>query len=57
MYLHRNSVTRRLQRIFELTGWDPQTPRGIAMLYVAAEAHRLARSPAGATLQSPATTS
>jgi len=42
MYVHRNSVTRRLQRIFELTGWDPQTPRGMAMLYVAAEAHRLA---------------
>jgi len=44
LYVHRNSVTRRLQRIFELTGWDPQTPRGMGMLYVAAEAHRLAPS-------------
>lgn len=41
MYVHRNSVTRRLQRIFELTGCDPRTPRGMGMLYVAAEAHRL----------------
>jgi hypothetical protein len=48
MYVHRNSVTRRLQRIFELTGWDPQTPRGMGMLYVATEAHRLARSSPGA---------
>jgi hypothetical protein len=44
MYVHRNSVARRLQRIFELTGWDPQTPRGMAMLYVATEAHRLRNS-------------
>jgi len=42
MYVHRNSVTRRLQRVHELTGWDPQTPRGMAMLYIAAEAYRLA---------------
>jgi DNA-binding PucR family transcriptional regulator len=49
MYVHRNSVTRRLQRIFELTGCDPRTPRGMGMLYVAAEAHRLTPSlPAGA---------
>jgi hypothetical protein len=47
MYVHRNSVSRRLQRIFELTGWDPLTPRGMAMLYVASEAHRLARTSLG----------
>jgi hypothetical protein len=41
MFVHRNSVSRRLQRIHELTGRDPQTPIGMAELFVALEAHRL----------------
>lgn len=45
LYLHRNSVTRRLRQIRELTGHDPQTPRGMSMLYVAVEAHRLLHHP------------
>jgi DNA-binding PucR family transcriptional regulator len=44
LFLHRNSVPRRLQRLQELTGCDPQTPRGIALLYVSLEAHRLGPS-------------
>jgi len=41
LYVHRNSVTRRLRQIKTLTGHDPRTPRGMAMLYVAMEAHVL----------------
>jgi hypothetical protein len=41
MYLHRNSVHRRLQHVYELTGRDPQTPIGMAELYAAVEADRM----------------
>ena len=41
MYLHRNSVYHRLERITELTGRNPQAPIGMAELYAAVEADRL----------------
>jgi hypothetical protein len=41
IFLHRNSVYRRLQRIHELTGRDPQSPIGMAELYAAIEADRI----------------
>ncbi len=41
MYLHRNSVYRRLDRVHELTGRNPQTPIGMAELYIAIEADRI----------------
>ena len=41
MYLHRNSVYHRLERVHELTGRNPQTPIGMAELYAAIEADRI----------------
>lgn len=41
MFLHRNSIYHRLERISELTGRNPQTPIGMAELYTAIEADRL----------------
>ncbi|WP_067825085.1 PucR family transcriptional regulator [Nocardia inohanensis] len=39
--VHRNTVTYRLTRIAELTGYDPQTPVGISTLMGARVARRL----------------
>lgn len=41
LYVHRNSIARRLERILEVTGHDPRTPRGMAMLFTAREAEAL----------------
>lgn len=45
MFLHRNSIYHRLERICELTGRNPQTPIGMAELYTAIEADRLLSNP------------
>ncbi|MEC3957429.1 helix-turn-helix domain-containing protein [Nocardia sp. CDC153] len=42
--VHRNTITYRLTRIAELTGFDPQTPAGISTLMSARVARRLAES-------------
>ncbi|MBF6179728.1 PucR family transcriptional regulator [Nocardia otitidiscaviarum] len=41
LFIHRNTVTYRLSRIGELTGYDPQDPAGIATLMAASVAQRL----------------
>ncbi|WP_405497325.1 PucR family transcriptional regulator [Nocardia sp. NBC_00511] len=41
--VHRNTVTYRLSRIAELTGYDPQTPAGISTLMGARVARQLAQ--------------
>ncbi|WP_069165214.1 PucR family transcriptional regulator [Nocardia altamirensis] len=45
LYIHRNTVTYRLGRIAELTGFDPQQPAGIATLLAARTAQRLESRP------------
>jgi hypothetical protein len=41
LFLHRRTVTQRLHRIGELTGYDPRTTRGIQVLGLALTASRL----------------
>lgn len=46
LYVHRNTVTYRLSRIADLTGYDPQEPTGISTLMAARVARQLTRSAA-----------
>ncbi|WP_067690742.1 PucR family transcriptional regulator [Nocardia jejuensis] len=39
LFCHRNTVRFRLNRVTELTGFDPATPLGAAELYLALHAH------------------
>ncbi|WP_067698253.1 PucR family transcriptional regulator [Nocardia jejuensis] len=41
LFIHRNTVTYRLSRITDLTGYDPQDPAGISTLMAARVARRL----------------
>ncbi|QLY30497.1 PucR family transcriptional regulator [Nocardia huaxiensis] len=41
LFIHRNTVTYRLARITDLTGYDPQDPTGISTLLAARTALRL----------------
>ncbi|MFI9510368.1 PucR family transcriptional regulator [Nocardia sp. NPDC052566] len=41
LYIHRNTVTYRLTRITDLTGYDPQDPAGISTLMAARVARAL----------------
>ncbi|MGW4848177.1 PucR family transcriptional regulator [Nocardia brasiliensis] len=41
LYIHRNTVTYRLSRIADLTGYDPQDPAGISTLMAARVARLL----------------
>ncbi|WP_069159900.1 PucR family transcriptional regulator [Nocardia altamirensis] len=41
LYIHRNTVTYRLSRIADFTGYDPQDPAGISTLMAARVARRL----------------
>lgn len=43
LFLHRRTITQRLQRISALTGYDPRTARGIQVLGLALTARRLSR--------------
>lgn len=47
MFVHRNTVTYRLNRVAELTGLDPQRPSGIATLMAARIAESLTAPPHG----------
>lgn len=41
LFIHRNTVTSRLSRIADLTGYDPQLPTGVSTLMAARIARRL----------------
>jgi hypothetical protein len=43
LYVHRRTLTQRLQRIRELTGHDPRSTRGVQVLALALAARRLDR--------------
>ncbi|MTJ62680.1 hypothetical protein GL305_17495 [Nocardia seriolae] len=49
--VHRNTITYRLTRIAELTGYDPQTPAGISTLMGARVARQLLEKGHGTSLR------
>ncbi|WP_067696964.1 PucR family transcriptional regulator [Nocardia jejuensis] len=49
LFIHRNTVTYRLSRIAELTGYDPLLPSGVSTLMAARVAQRIVTYPARTT--------